>query len=173
MVTVRRGALSDAHFAVRAALRAPRRIFCSVARSPLLRHGVTHPPHDHRGAGCRAPEARKLDAGAVWRHPSSPPMPSTRWVVRDLEGPLDEDSDELCKRICMTFQFDQVHRWQALAMQAVLQGHDVVVASGTGSGKSLVFQGLTLSKRAAIVLVISPLISIMEEQVPPWNLRSR
>jgi ATP-dependent DNA helicase RecQ len=100
-------------------------------------------------------------------------MPSTRWVVRDLEGPLDEDSDELCKRICTTFQFDQVHRWQALAMQAVLRGQDVVVASGTGSGKSLVFQGLTLSKRDAIVLVISPLISIMEEQVPPWNLRSR
>jgi superfamily II DNA helicase RecQ len=57
-------------------------------------------------------------------------------------------------------------------MQAVLRGQDVVVASGTGSGKSLVFQGLALSKPHAIVLVISPLISIMEEQVPPWNLRS-
>jgi superfamily II DNA helicase RecQ len=58
-------------------------------------------------------------------------------------------------------------------MQAVLCGQDVVVASGTGSGKSLVFQGLTLSKRDAIVVVISPLISIMEEQVTTSDLRSR
>jgi len=55
--------------------------------------------------------------------------------------------------------------WQASAMQAVVQGKDVVVSSGTGSGKSLVFQGLTLLKENAIVLVISPLISIMEDQV--------
>jgi superfamily II DNA helicase RecQ len=88
-------------------------------------------------------------------------MPSTRWIVQDLEAPLEPSTEELCKTICTRFQFDEVHRWQALAMQAVLCGQDVVVASGTGSGKSLMFQGLTLSKRDAIVVVISPLISIM------------
>jgi superfamily II DNA helicase RecQ len=100
-------------------------------------------------------------------------MPSTRWIVQDLEAPLEPSTEELCKTICTKFQFGEVRRWQALAMQAVLRGQDVVVASGTGSGKSLVFQGLALSKRDAIVLVISPLISIMEEQVTTSDLRSR
>lgn len=92
-------------------------------------------------------------------------MPSTRWIVPDLDGDLDLPTVELCKKICERFRFEQVHRWQALAMQALLHRQDVVVASGTGSGKSLVFQGLTLWKTNAVVLVISPLISIMEDQV--------
>jgi len=50
-------------------------------------------------------------------------------------------------------------------MQALLNGTDVVASSGTGWGKSLVFQGMTLAKSEGIVLVISPLISIMDNQV--------
>jgi hypothetical protein len=129
-------------------------------------------PHDHRAAGRTGHVVYNLDGWGPRHHPSCAPMPSTRWIVQDLKGLVEPSTEELCKTICAKFQFGEVHRWQALAMQAVLRGQDVVVASGTGSGKSLVFQGLALSKHDAIVLVISPLISIMEEQVTTSDLRS-
>ena len=50
-------------------------------------------------------------------------------------------------------------------MGAIMQGQDVVVRAGTGMGKSLIFQALTLLRKDAIVLVIAPLLSIMGEQV--------
>src|SRR5271170_6021611 len=95
-------------------------------------------------------------------------MPLGRWLVQGDDGPLEPSTEELCNTICTRFQIEKVHVWQALVMQAILQGQDVVVSSGTGSGKSLVFQGLTLSRKNAVVLVISPLISIMEDQVWPY-----
>jgi superfamily II DNA helicase RecQ len=92
-------------------------------------------------------------------------MSSSCWVYPDMNVALHESTVELCNRICERFTYQTIKKWQALAMQALLHGTDVVVSSGTGSGKSLVFQGLALSKKNAIVLVISPLISIMENQV--------
>jgi len=77
---------------------------------------------------------------------------------------LSEDTQSLCSRIRTKFHIERVRVWQAKAMQALLLGHDVVVSSGTGSGKSLVYQGMALAKGSGIVLVISPLISIMEDQ---------
>lgn len=92
-------------------------------------------------------------------------MSGSRWVYPDMDKALDERTMELCSQICKRFSYEEVRKWQALTMQALLHGTDVVASSGTGSGKSLAFQGLTLSKKNAIVLVISPLISIMEDQV--------
>jgi len=92
-------------------------------------------------------------------------MSGPRWVYPDMNKALYGPTVELCNQICERFGYDEVKRWQGLAIQALLHGTDVVASSGTGSGKSLVFQGLTLSRRNAIVLVISPLISIMEDQV--------
>ena len=98
-------------------------------------------------------------------------MPLGRWLVQGDDGPPKLSTEELCNTICTRFQIEKVHVWQALAMQAILQGQDVVVSSGTGSGKGLVFQRLTLSRINAVILVISPLISIMEDQVWPCVIR--
>ena len=56
--------------------------------------------------------------------------------------------------------------WQAHAIQSILEGHDIIVRVGTAGGKSFVFQAMVLAKPKAIVLVISPLIALMENQVP-------
>jgi len=55
--------------------------------------------------------------------------------------------------------------WQIRAWQQLLKGYDILVRAGTGMGKSLVFQAMIASKHKAIVLVISPLICLMEDQV--------
>ena len=55
--------------------------------------------------------------------------------------------------------------WQMHSIECARQSHDVLVRAGTGSGKSLVFQAMALSHSKAIVLVISPLLSLMENQV--------
>jgi len=55
--------------------------------------------------------------------------------------------------------------WQIRAWQQLFKGSDILVRAGTGSGKSLVFQAMVRSRDKAIVLVIGPLISLMEDQV--------
>lgn len=57
--------------------------------------------------------------------------------------------------------------WQVSVMVNVIYNKkDVVVSAGTGSGKSLPYQLIPLIKIGAIVLVISPTIALMNDQVP-------
>jgi ATP-dependent helicase YprA (DUF1998 family) len=94
----------------------------------------------------------------------------TRKVVRftdaDTHAPLNEDMskfmDELEERLGV-----RPHKWQAVAIGEVLNGNDVLVKAGTGSGKSLCFQALAFAKKKpkATVLVIVPTIALMEDQV--------
>jgi len=55
--------------------------------------------------------------------------------------------------------------WQRNVFLQLLAGLDVLVSAGTGSGKSLLFQGMCLLFSRASVLVISPLKALMEHQV--------
>jgi superfamily II DNA helicase RecQ len=57
-------------------------------------------------------------------------------------------------------------------MQALLEGNNVLVRAGTGSGKSLIFEAMTLSKRDAVVLVVSPIIALMNSQVDSPDIHS-
>lgn len=58
---------------------------------------------------------------------------------------------------------------QLEAIRAVLEGRDVAVYWSTGSGKSLVYQVPALAITGCAVLVVSPLISLMEDQVKSLN----
>lgn len=55
--------------------------------------------------------------------------------------------------------------WQAEAIADICLNRDVIVSAGTGSGKSMVFQCLPYMRKGGIVLVISPLLSLMHDQV--------
>jgi len=58
-----------------------------------------------------------------------------------------------------------LHQWQKNIYRAIIEGHDAVVSAGTGSGKSILFQAMSLLYPKGIVLVISPLKSLIDDQV--------
>jgi superfamily II DNA helicase RecQ len=56
--------------------------------------------------------------------------------------------------------------WQACVTDnCCISGDDVVVIAGTGSGKSLVSQAILALSPKAIVLVVSPTLALIRDQV--------
>jgi ATP-dependent DNA helicase RecQ len=72
--------------------------------------------------------------------------------------------DELRGILQKYWGYDAFRPLQAEAMQAVLGGRDSVVVLPTGGGKSLCFQAPALC-RPGLAVVVSPLISLMKDQV--------
>src|SRR3954462_2134369 len=62
------------------------------------------------------------------------------------------------------FGFPAFRRGQQEAVEAAVTGRDVLVVMPTGSGKSLCYQ-LPALMRADLTLVVSPLVSLMQDQV--------
>jgi superfamily II DNA helicase RecQ len=58
----------------------------------------------------------------------------------------------------------QVLEWQIAAAAVILCGRDTYVVTATGSGKTMCFQ-LALFARPGIIIVISPLLALMDDQV--------
>ena len=73
-------------------------------------------------------------------------------------------NNEIDKIAYQIFHFDSLKQHQRSIIEDVLAGHDVLVVSPTGSGKSLCYQipALILS---GTFIVISPLIALMNDQV--------
>jgi ATP-dependent DNA helicase RecQ len=80
-----------------------------------------------------------------------PPEPVAR--ARDPEGALHE-----------LFGFEGFRPGQLEAVEAALARRDVLVVMPTGSGKSLCYQ-LPALMRTDLTLVVSPLVSLMQDQV--------
>src|SRR4051812_19543811 len=82
-----------------------------------------------------------------------PPPPEPVARSRDPEGALHE-----------LFGFESFRPGQREAVEAAVAGRDVLVVMPTGSGKSLCYQ-LPALMRADLTLVVSPLVSLMQDQV--------
>src|SRR3954447_21403882 len=72
--------------------------------------------------------------------------------------------DDLKKLILKHWGFATLRPLQEQAMQAVLDGRDSLLVLPTGGGKSLCYQAPALL-RGGTTVVISPLISLMKDQV--------
>ncbi len=82
-----------------------------------------------------------------------PPPPEPVARARDPEGALHE-----------LFGFASFRPGQKEAVEAAIAGRDVLVVMPTGSGKSLCYQ-LPALMRADLTVVVSPLVSLMQDQV--------
>ena len=82
-----------------------------------------------------------------------PPPPEPVARARDPEGALHE-----------LFGFPGFRPGQREAVEAAVQGRDVLVVMPTGSGKSLCYQ-LPALMRADLTVVVTPLVSLMQDQV--------
>ena len=101
----------------------------------------------------------------------------------------ERDDDVLLQTLKRYWGFDAFRPGQREIIEAVLRGNDAFVMMATGSGKSLCYQLPALAWRAAalagrgngddaaaprrapITIVVSPLISLMEDQVCPRATR--
>lgn len=91
-------------------------------------------------------------------------MPA-RFQAADYASPVSDEAVSLAVRVKEQFDLPEIRDWQTRVHDSLLTGKDVMVRAKTGSGKSVAFQGMALSKPNAIVLVVSPLISLMQDQV--------
>jgi ATP-dependent DNA helicase RecQ len=83
-----------------------------------------------------------------------------------MEPNTPKASDEdLPERIRDYFGFRKFRPGQEEAAQAALTGHDTLVMMPTGSGKSFCFQLAAIALEDGITVVVSPLISLMKDQV--------
>jgi len=82
-----------------------------------------------------------------------------RIAARDLDR-----FEELRTLISRTWGIDELRPFQERAMRAILEGRDLLLVLPTGGGKSLCYQAPALL-RDGLTVVVSPLISLMKDQV--------
>jgi superfamily II DNA or RNA helicase len=87
-----------------------------------------------------------------------------RFVPQDINLPWSQEMEQF-GHVVEARLHRKLYLWQGHAIHHIRNGRDVIIRAGTGMGKSLVFQALTLSRSDAIVLVIAPLLGIIDEQV--------
>ena len=97
----------------------------------------------------------------------------------DSSSRVSDSESHLLPTLKFVFGFDSFRGHQEEAVKAVLRGEDALVLMATGSGKSVCYQLPPLVVRAArpgtraVSLVVSPLISLMQDQVTSINAKTK
>jgi ATP-dependent DNA helicase RecQ len=76
-----------------------------------------------------------------------------------------DDSAPTPEQLLERFGLDAFRPGQREAVQAALDGRDSLVVMPTGGGKSLCYQLPALAERGGLVVVVSPLIALMADQL--------
>ena len=66
---------------------------------------------------------------------------------------------------------DQIvsREFQVDAAAELMAGHDVMISTATGTGKTMCYQLPVITEMAKTILVVCPLLSLMEDQVKRVN----
>src|SRR6202012_4480251 len=107
-------------------------------------------------SSCRSSARRTGSPGT--RREASGPL-GTAGGAATVGGPMDPG--DALRRL---FGFEHFRPGQAEAVTAALASRDALVGMPTGSGKSLCYQ-LPALMRDDLTLVVSPLVSLMQDQV--------
>ena len=108
--------------------------------------------------------------GANTPRPARQQTPSSWYIVDHVrgsrEGWLKDPNVTFIRRTVKKKVGFMPKPWQVdVIINTVYEQKDIVVSAGTGSGKSLPYTLIPLIKPAAIVLVLSPTIALMNDQV--------
>jgi len=87
-----------------------------------------------------------------------------------------EELDSVIIRASQRLGYTSVRPMQLQAIRSFMQGNDVFISLPTGSGKSLCYSVLPyafdelLNREGSIVVVVSPLIALMKDQVSSMTI---
>ena len=90
---------------------------------------------------------------------------AARFRAANFTSHVSDEAVSLRERVKEQFGLPEIRDWQLRVFHNLFEGKDVIVHAKTRMGKSVGFQGMALSKCDAIVLVVSPLIALMNDQV--------
>ena len=86
------------------------------------------------------------------------------WGARDSSDGVKVAKDPLGQALRRHFGWERFRPGQRQVVEALLEGRDCLAVLPTGAGKSLCFQ-LPALVRQGVVVVISPLVALMQDQV--------
>lgn len=104
-----------------------------------------------------------------WERYLGPNPPPSSYIPRyrdlDTDQPIEDTKMIKFAEEIKSVLGKSLYLWQAHAIQKLLTGRDLLVKASTGAGKSLPYQAMALSRPGAVVLVVSPLIGLINNQV--------